>query len=197
MRKYIYVFLLFIATVIVNAQEKRLTIGMGTGLSFAQSDFKEWSKEGNCFYIDVLYNLNDNISAGLEGNLTRFSPSGSGDNEDKSKIDGVLLKGQYSFWFKNIKPYGAVMAGLYNNTFSYPTGYDGDTWAESIYSSSFGGGFMIGFNYKIINLNVSYYNLGRLNRKLVHWDDVEYVKENISFIQVRVGISFSFFTKKN
>ncbi len=197
MKKYIYAFMLFIASVIVNAQEKRITIGLGTGLSFAQSDFKEWSKGGNCFYINVMYNLNEKISAGLEGNLTRFSPRDRGTDEDKTKIDGVLLKGQYSFRIKNIKPYSAIMAGLYNNTFAYPTGYDGDAWAESIYSSSFGGGIMVGFNYKKINVDISYYNLGKLNEKLVHWDDVEYVKANISFIQFRVGLNFSFFTKKN
>jgi len=195
MRKYIYSFLLFIVSVNINAQEKRLTVGLGAGLSFAQGDFKEWSKKGNCFYINVLYNLNDRFSAGVEGNFTRFSPPDVGD-DDKTKIDGILLKGQYSFQFKNIKPYGAIMGGFYNNTFSFPTGYDGDTWTESIYSSSFGGGIMVGFNYKKLNVGIAYYNLGQLNDKIVKWDDVEYVKSNISFIQLKVGLDISFFTKK-
>lgn len=195
MRKYVYSFLLFIVSVNINAQEKILTVGLGAGLSFAQGDFKELSKQGNCFYINVLYNLNDRFSAGVEGNFTRFSPDDDY-GDDKTKIDGISLKGQYSFQFKNIRPYSAIMAGFYNNTFSFPTGYDGDTWTESIYSSSFGGGIMVGFNYKKLNVGIAYYNLGQLNDKIVKWDDVEYVKSNISFIQLKVGLDISFFTKK-
>lgn len=197
MRKYIYLILIISLTFTVNAQEKIINVEFGVGPSFAMGDLNDWAEGGFNGYANVLYNLNNRLSAGLEYNILLFKalPDYSSRFEF-SKVDAILLRSKYFIADTKVRPYGAIMTGIYINTFQYPTGYDGDTWSEDIYTTNLGAGFEFGVKFYNCNVGLGYHYLGEIEEVFNNWGDVEYVKGKISFFQLKLGFDFSLFSKK-
>jgi hypothetical protein len=101
----------------IDAQDKKATIGLGFGGASASAqgaDDVRNSGFGINFYINGMYNLNENISLGLEynGNTVVI-----GDEQDISikatSINGILPKGRYYFGSGRTRAFAGAMLGLY------------------------------------------------------------------------------------
>lgn len=198
MKKLLYTVLFLGFVTNTKSQESRLAVGIVGGPAFAREEFKKMQDGGMGLSISVLYNFNSYVSAGIEGNLSRFEPYYHGFGNEKTSIDGVLFKGLFHLNTETkARPYFSVMAGYYNNTFYVPTGYDGDAWDEAIYSNKFGGGVSFGVHYKVLNFEIAYNNIGRLKANMDHWGQIDNANAVVAFVQVKVGVWLSFFKKKN
>jgi hypothetical protein len=94
-----------------------MSLGLGVGGAHVTSTSDDGAHDsglGINFFINGLYNISENISAGLEfnGNLALI---GSADGADikATSIVGLLAKGRYAFGSAKVKPFVGLMAGLY------------------------------------------------------------------------------------
>ncbi len=114
------IMLAFIGQSNVWAQEKKASLGLGFGGASAGAKGEDGVKDsgfGVNFYINGMYNINENISAGLEynGNVVVIGDV-SGATIEATRINGILAKGRYSFGSGNARPFAGLMLGIYNIT---------------------------------------------------------------------------------
>jgi hypothetical protein len=108
---------LIFMSVDMNAQDKKTSLGLGFGGASASATGEDGVKEsgfGINFYINGMYNINEHISAGLEynGNAVVIGDV-SGASVKASLINGILVKGRYSFGSGGVRPFAGVMFGMY------------------------------------------------------------------------------------
>lgn len=102
-----------------SAQEKHATIGIGFGGASVNSKSSNDNKSsgfGFNFYLNGMYNVNENISAGLEYNTSLAVVTDidlASLDVSVTKLTGILAKGRYKFGSGNAKPFAGLMAGLY------------------------------------------------------------------------------------
>jgi hypothetical protein len=178
MKKLLYTALLVIVALNLNAQDKKVNIGFGGGFVKGLGDFKDAVSGGVDGYLNCTYNLTDKLAAGLEYNssvLVAVAPEGT--SVDATKITGVLLKGVYYFTNTKVRPYGALMTGMYMSKF-----YSVDAMDESVeYSKTkFGGGLELGLKIKWFNLGIGYHNLGKIE------------EAKVSYLQYNIGFNIGF-----
>lgn len=105
-----------------HGQEKKASIGLGVGggATFANElAGTNDSGPGVNFYINGMYNVNENIAIGLEYNGNASVIFGSNSNSFDFKptvINGFLAKGKYLFDGDRAKPFVGLMLGAYNIT---------------------------------------------------------------------------------
>jgi hypothetical protein len=102
----------------VNAQDKKASLGIGFGGAAASAKGVDGIKNsgfGLNFFINGMYNVNENISAGLEYNANIVVLGDvAGASVSATQINGVLVKGRYFFGSGNARPFAGVMMGIYN-----------------------------------------------------------------------------------
>jgi hypothetical protein len=101
-----------------KAQDKKASIGFGFGGASVSSSPAEGDKNsgfGLNFYLNGMYNINSNISAGLEYNSNlAVVGSLSGAEIKATRIKGILAKGKYLFSEGKTRPYLGGMLGMYS-----------------------------------------------------------------------------------
>ncbi len=102
------------------AQDKKMSIGLGFGGASAAGKDADGTKEngfGFNFYLNGMYNINENFSAGLEynGNAVVIGDFDGGDVE-ATAIRGILAKAKYAFGEGRTRPFIGLMAGMYTIT---------------------------------------------------------------------------------
>ena len=108
----------------VNAQDKKASFGIGFGGASASAKDLDGVRDsgfGFNFYINGMYNIDENLSAGLEYNgnavvIAGVDPTGGSLDFKASSINGILAKGRYAFGSGSARPYGGLMFGLYKIT---------------------------------------------------------------------------------
>ena len=106
-------------TFVSKAQDNKYSIGLGFGGASASAKDEAGDKEsgfGFNFYLNGMYNVNANISAGLEynGNLVVIGSTDiTGVSLNVTKINGILAKGRYLFGEGNTRFFGGLMLGIY------------------------------------------------------------------------------------
>jgi|GEM_PF-1196594 hypothetical protein len=178
MKRILYT-LLFVATVLtVNAQDNKWNIGFGGGFASPQGDLKNIVDGGVDGYLNCTYNFTSKLAAGLEYNSSSFvGISELGTSIDATKINAILLKGVYYMTETKVRPYAALMTGMYMSKFGVlGTNDNGDLASEYISKNKFGGGFELGLKIKWFNLGVAYNNLGK-----VEDGKISYMQYNLGF----------------
>ncbi|HUX54303.1 MAG TPA: hypothetical protein VMV56_07810 [Williamwhitmania sp.] len=182
MKRILYT-LLFVATVLtVNAQDNKWNIGFGAGFGSPMGDLKQGFDGGVDGYLNGTYNFTSKLAAGLEYNSSTFvGISQEGVSIDATKISAILLKGVYYMTETKVRPYAAVMAGMYMTKYGsiYSDGL-GNYASEYITKSKLGGGLELGLKIKWFNLGVGYHNLGKI-------EDAK-----ISYLQYNLGFNIGF-----
>ena len=105
----------------VSAQDKKASFGLGVGGASASAKDLDGIKDkgfGFNFYINAMYNISDNLSAGFEYNanavvIGSIDPSFNAELK-ATRLNGYLLKGRYYLGTGSARPFGGVMVGLYN-----------------------------------------------------------------------------------
>jgi len=100
-----------------HSQDKKMSIGIGFGGAAASDKDDTGIKDsgfGINFYLNVMYNINANLSVGLEYNGSGVVIGDlDGATLKATSINGNLLKAKYFFGEGGVKPFVGVMAGLY------------------------------------------------------------------------------------
>jgi hypothetical protein len=103
----------------INAQDNKASIGIGIGGASAGAKGEDGVKDngfGFNFYLNGMYNINENISAGIEYN-SNIAVIGSIDattlDLKATQLNGFLLKGRYSVGSGTTRPFGGLMMGMY------------------------------------------------------------------------------------
>ncbi|HUW04986.1 MAG TPA: hypothetical protein VMW01_01885 [Williamwhitmania sp.] len=182
MKRILYT-LLFVATVLtVNAQDNKWNIGFGGGFASPQGDLKDIASGGVDGYLNCTYNFTSKLAAGLEYNSSTMVGASFGDmgtNIDfkATKISAILLKGVYYMTETKVRPYAAVMTGMYMTKIGViATDGLGNDISEYVSKSKLGGGLELGLKIKWFNLGVGYHNLGK-----VEGGKVSYMQYNLGF----------------
>lgn len=181
MKRILYT-LLFVATVLtVNAQDNKWNIGFGGGFGSPKGDLKQGFDGGVAGYLNCTYNFAPKFAAGLEYNSSTFvGISEEGLSLDATKINAILLKGVYYMTETKVRPYAAVMTGMYMTKYGYIYS-DGVNYASDYISKSkFGGGVELGLKIKWFNLGIGYHNLGKIE------------EAKISYLQYNLGFNIGF-----
>ena len=101
----------------ISAQDKKASIGLGIGGASASAKGADGTKNsgfGINFFINGMYNINENISAGLEYNANGVVIGDvDGASIKATSINGILAKGRYSFGSGGARPFVGVMFGVY------------------------------------------------------------------------------------
>lgn len=110
--------LVFALVLAGNAQEKKMSIGLGLGVSSVSNSSLNYDNAagvGFNFFVNYLYNLNTNISLGLEinGNIAVIAFN-DGDDFEVTSITGYLPKFRYRFGDDGgVRFFVGAMVGLY------------------------------------------------------------------------------------
>ncbi len=175
MKKFLLAILVVAVALTANSQEKKFNIGFGGGVTKGMGDFKDYVSGGVNGYLFGLYNIDEKLSAGLElNNNVLVSIAGDGETLSATTVNSYLLKGVYYFTDTKVRPYGAVMTGMYINKF-YFSGMD-----EVYEKNKFGFGAELGLKIKWFQLGVKYHNMGKI-------EDAK-----LSYMQYHLGFNFSF-----
>ncbi|RPH28793.1 MAG: hypothetical protein EHM93_18260 [Bacteroidales bacterium] len=178
MKKILCIVLLAVVALSANAQDKKFNIGFGGGLVKGQGDLKDYVSGGIDGYLNFTYNLAPKMAAGIEfNNSVLVAVEEEGESIDATKINGVLLKGVYYFTESAVRPYAALMTGLYMSKL-----YSADVLGESAEykKTKFGGGLELGLKLKWFNLGVSYHNMGKIE------------EAKVSYLQYNLGFNIGF-----
>lgn len=125
MKRILTVFILVFCVInLSSAQDKKASLGLGFGGASASAKDLDGIKDsgfGINFYINGMYNINENLSAGIEYNgnavvIAGVDPNGLQLDFKASSINGILAKGRYSFGSGGAKPYAGLMFGMYKIT---------------------------------------------------------------------------------
>ena len=125
MKKILLVFICLFSFLIDSyAQDKKASFGIGFGGASASAKDLDGVKDsgfGVNFYINGMYNINENLSAGLEYNgnavvIAGVDPSGLTLDFKASSINGILAKGRYAFGSGGARPFAGLMLGIYKIT---------------------------------------------------------------------------------
>jgi hypothetical protein len=179
MKKLLFILAIVVATAsIANAQDKKWNIGFGAGMASPMgSDLKDVAKVGADYYVNCTYNFTPKMSAGIEYNGTGLIGATIGDTDNKIGALGIssyLAKGVYYFTESAVRPYGALMTGIYSSKFA-STDYN-----EAVSKTNFGFGAELGLKIKWFNLSVAYQNAGKIN-------DI-----SVSYMQYNLGFNIGF-----
>lgn len=177
MKKLFLVLIVVAVTLTANSQEKKFNIGFGGGVTKGMGDFNDVVDGGINGYLYGLYNINEKLSAGIElNNNVLVSVGDAGADLSASTVNSYLLKGVYYFTDTKVRPYGAVMTGMYMNKY-----YFASMSGEEVYEKNkFGFGAELGLKIKWFHLGVKYHNLGKIE------------ESKISYMQYHLGFNFSF-----
>jgi hypothetical protein len=101
-----------------NAQDKKMSIGLGFGGAAASNKDDAGVKDsgfGINFYANVMWNLNPKLTVGLEFNGSVVVIGGlDGTTIEATSINGNLLKAKYFLGDGGtVKPFVGVMTGIY------------------------------------------------------------------------------------
>jgi len=122
MKKVVWISLAMLCIVFISkAQDKKISIGLGFGGASvsAEQNGVQGSGVGINYYLNGMYNVTSNISAGLEYNSSGAVVVFDGGNSDGLKVTGVtgiLAKGKYTFGDGGVKPFGGLALGMYTLT---------------------------------------------------------------------------------
>lgn len=161
MKKLFLMTVVFLSIVFIGkAQDKKISIGLGIGGASVSADANgiKGSGIGLNFYLNGMYNLTSNLSAGIEYNSSAAVVAIDGLDSDGLKatgITGILAKGKYSIGDGGVRPYAGAMLGMYTltppeitiNGVVQPTG---DKKTNFGFAPEIGvqfGGFQIGTSY--------------------------------------------------
>lgn len=103
------------------AQDKKASIGIGIGGAAASAKGLDGVKDsgfGFNFYLNGMYNLTSNFSAGVEWNgnaviIAGIDPNGLSLDFQATSINGILAKGRYAFGDGGTRFFGGIMLGAY------------------------------------------------------------------------------------
>jgi hypothetical protein len=182
MKRFIYTALFVVVALTVNAQDKKINIGFGGGYAKPLSDLKDIVDGGIDGYLNCTYNFAPKLAAGLEYNSSTLVGITIGSTDLKAtKINAVLLKGVYYLTETKVRPYAAVMAGMYKTKIG-TLGADahGNVVSEYLEKTKFGGGLELGLKIKWFNLGIGYHNLGKI-------EDAK-----VSYLQYNIGFNIGF-----
>ena len=182
MKKVIFTALFAVAALAVNAQDNKWNIGFGGGFAKPMGDLKDIADGGVDGYLNCTYNFAPKLAAGLEYNASSLIGISEGGTDLKAtKINAVLLKGIYYMTETKVRPYAAVMTGMYMTKLG-TVGVDenGDFTSEYLSKTKFGGGLELGLKIKWFNLGVGYHNLGKIE------------EAKVSYMQYNLGFNVSF-----
>lgn len=189
MKNILLVFSFVAIAATVSAQDNKWNIGFGGGVASPMgSDFKETAKIGAGYYVNGTYNFTPKFAAGLEFNGAALVGASLGDDAGGVKagattISAYLAKGVYYFTETKVRPYGAVMAGMYNigvGSTNADLGNGNSFETESTSKTNFGFGAELGLKIKWFNLGIAYHNAGKA-------DGV-----STSYMQYNVGFNIGF-----
>jgi len=154
-----------------DAQDKKASLGIGFGGASASAKDLDGIKDsgfGVNFYINGMYNINENFSAGLEYNgnavvIAGVDPAGLSLDFKASNINGILAKGRYAFGSGNGRPYAGLMFGVYKITpGSVSVSGSGSPLSLAFDSkTSFGFAPEVGVMLKSFQLSTSYHFPGK------------------------------------
>lgn len=182
MKKFLYTALLVVVALTLNAQDKKVNIGFGGGISKGQGDLKDAVNGGVDGYLNCTYNFAPKLAAGLEYNSSVFVGISVGGTDLKAtKVSAVLLKGVYYLTETKVRPYAALMTGLYMSKIG-TIGSDalGNPVSEYLSKTKFGGGLELGLKIKWFNIGVGYHNLGKIE------------EAKVSYLQYNIGFNVAF-----
>lgn len=185
MKRTLYTLLFVVAALAVNAQDNKWNIGFGGGYAAPQGDLKDIASGGVDGYLNCTYNFAPKLAVGLEYNSSTmvgasFGDMGTSFDLKATKINAILLKGVYYMTETKVRPYAALMTGMYMTKIG-TVGVDelGNATSEYLSKSKFGGGLELGLKIKWFNLGIGYHNLGKIedakisymqyNPRLQHW----------------------------
>lgn len=156
MKKILCIVMLVVVALAANAQDKKFNVGFGGGYTKGMGDLKDIATGGVNWYLNFTYNLNPKMAAGIEINSAALVAVSEGAASiDATVVRGYLLKGVYYFTETSVRPYGAVMAGMYGvKTF--------DMFGTEYTKTNFGGGLELGLKIKWFNIGVGYHNMGKI-----------------------------------
>ncbi len=118
MKKILILSMLILCVIFAtNAQDKKMSIGVGFGGAAASDKDDSGLRDngfGINFYLNVMYNINPNLTVGFEYNSSGVVIGDlAGLAIKATSINGNLLKAKYFFSEGGVRPFVGVMAGLY------------------------------------------------------------------------------------
>lgn len=155
-----------------KAQDKRASIGLGFGGASVSSSPAEGEKDsgfGINFYINGMYNINSNISAGIEYNSNlAVVGSLSGAEVKATRINGILAKGIYLLSEGKTRPYAGAMLGMYSLQPGSVT--LGGTGVGVVFEKkrSFGFAPEVGIQLGSFQISTSYHVIGKYSSDFVN-----------------------------
>lgn len=119
LRKILLLIVILCVIIVSNAQDNKMSLGIGGGGAYTSAKDNDAVKDsgfGVNIYLNGMYNVSANISAGIEYNyrIVVIFP-GAGIDLDKkiTNITSILAQVKYAFGDGNTKPFVGIMAGLY------------------------------------------------------------------------------------
>ena len=121
MKKTLIILLCSVMFHYVSAQDHKGSIGLGVGGAAASAKDELGDKDsgfGFNFYINGMYNINENFAAGFEYNgnavvIAGTDPQATQIEFKATILNGYLAKARYAFGNSNSRFYAGLMFGLY------------------------------------------------------------------------------------
>ena len=179
-----------------NAQEKKMSIGLGFGISAVSNNASfigisspdiKGNGVGFNFFVNYLYNINANISIGMEinGNIAVIAFDDSNEDFEITAITGYLPKFRYRFGEEGVRFFIGAMLGFYRIV-------PGDTTnGGSVYQSKmvFGGAPEIGVQFgRSFLISTSYHFPGKYKND----EFIFPIEFSYQFWQFNVGWNINF-----
>ena len=158
------------------AQDKKASLGIGFGGAAASAKDLDGIKDsgfGFNFYLNGMYNINANLSAGIEYNgnavvIAGVDPNGFNLDFKASSINGILAKGRYAFGSGSGRPYVGAMLGVYRITPGSVSISGSGTPLQLAFESktSFGFAPEVGVMLRSFQLSTSYHLPGKYKAEI-------------------------------